>query len=105
MGIALSLTRGKVPLMEKLLAYLRTLDPESRIEFAERCSTSVGYLYKAISVAAHREVRLGGDLVVAIERESGGFVRCEDLRPDVDWGYVRATGSPFMYGKSAGGAP
>jgi len=27
----------------------------------------------------------------AIERATSGSVRCEDLRPDVDWGYLRAT--------------
>lgn len=27
----------------------------------------------------------------AIERLTGGVVRCEDLRPDVDWAIVRAT--------------
>lgn len=25
----------------------------------------------------------------AIERATGGAVRCEELRPDVDWGYLR----------------
>lgn len=28
---------------------------------------------------------------IEIERASGGAVRCEDLRPDVDWAYLRAT--------------
>lgn len=28
----------------------------------------------------------------SIERATGGAVRCEDLRPDVDWDYLRATG-------------
>lgn len=27
----------------------------------------------------------------SIERETGGKVRCEDLHPDVDWGYLRAS--------------
>lgn len=27
-----------------------------------------------------------------IERVTGGLVRCEDLRPDVDWGFIRGTG-------------
>ncbi len=27
----------------------------------------------------------------AIERATNGAVRCEDLRPDVDWAYLRAT--------------
>lgn len=26
-----------------------------------------------------------------IERETRGKVRCEDLRPDVDWAYLRGT--------------
>ena len=27
-----------------------------------------------------------------IERATNGAVRCEDLRPDVDWAYLRGTG-------------
>lgn len=27
----------------------------------------------------------------AIDRATGGEVRCEDLRPDVDWAYLRGT--------------
>lgn len=30
------------------------------------------------------------DRCPAIERETDGAVRCEDLRPDVDWGVLRA---------------
>lgn len=29
-----------------------------------------------------------------IERATAGRVRCEDLRPDVDWAYLRATNCP-----------
>lgn len=25
----------------------------------------------------------------AIERATGGVVRCEELRPDIDWSYIR----------------
>lgn len=32
----------------------------------------------------------------AIERTTGGAVRCEDLRPDVDWAYLRATNCPTV---------
>lgn len=28
----------------------------------------------------------------AIERATGGQVLCEDLRPDIDWTYLRTTG-------------
>lgn len=31
----------------------------------------------------------------AIERLTGGAVRCESLRPDVDWGVVRASSTPI----------
>lgn len=32
----------------------------------------------------------------AIEKATGGIVRCEDLRPDVDWAYLRATNCPTV---------
>lgn len=34
-----------------------------------------------------------------IERETGGAVRCEDLRPDVDWAVLR--GKPLPGGEGA----
>ena len=30
----------------------------------------------------------------AIERASNGLIRCEELRPDFDWAYLRATDCP-----------
>lgn len=30
---------------------------------------------------------------IEIERVTAGAVRCEDLRPDIDWGYLRASAS------------
>ncbi len=30
---------------------------------------------------------------IEIEKAAGGAVRCEDLRPDVDWAYLRGTAS------------
>ncbi len=38
-----------------------------------------------------------------IERATNGAVRCEDLRPDVDWAYLRATDCGVKVG--AGDAP
>jgi DNA-binding transcriptional regulator YdaS (Cro superfamily) len=37
----------------------------------------------------------------AIERATGGAVRCEDLRPDVDWAYLRATDCPVTEREAA----
>ena len=71
--------------MEKLLAYLNSLQKAPRQRFVEGCNTSEAYLRKAIS----KGQRLGESLCIKVDRESGGAVRCEDLRPDVDWAYLR----------------
>ncbi len=71
--------------METLRAFLKSLSPAERTKFARRCGTTVGYLRKATYVRS----KIGGDLAVAIDRESCGAVRLEDLRPDIDWTYVR----------------
>lgn len=34
---------------------------------------------------------LPADHCPAIERATNGAVRCEELRPDVDWAYLRGT--------------
>lgn len=73
--------------MEKLREYLNGLNPDEQERFARRCDTSVGYLRKAIST----KQLLGPNLVIAIERESGGTVTCEDVRSDVDWAFLRNT--------------
>jgi DNA-binding transcriptional regulator YdaS (Cro superfamily) len=38
-----------------------------------------------------RRRRVPADHCPAIERVTGGSVRCEDLRPDVDWAYLRGS--------------
>lgn len=65
--------------------YFKSLDATSRREFAHRCGTSLGYLQ--LVVYGHR--RAGESLAIAIDRESGGTVTVEELRPDVDWAYLR----------------
>ena len=66
--------------------YLFSLDMADRQLFADRCDTTVGHLR---NVAYGRTC--GEKLAVDIERESNGAVRCEDLRPDVEWAYLRAS--------------
>lgn len=56
-------------------------------QFAAVCGTTIGHL-KQIAYG-HRQSNPA--LAINIERESGGAVRCEELRPDVDWAYLRAT--------------
>lgn len=78
--------------MESLRAYLNNLSPSEQAAFAFRCGTTLGYLRKALSVRQ----QLGAALCIEIERESGGSVRVEALRPDVDWAYLRSTDCPVQ---------
>ena len=73
--------------MENLRALLNSLSTQDKKCFAERCGTSIGYLRKALSVKQN----FGESLCINIERESSGAVTCEELRPDVDWAYLRGT--------------
>ncbi len=38
--------------------------------------------------------RIPAEHCPSIERLTNGAVRCEDLRPDVDWAYLRSTATP-----------
>lgn len=80
--------------MDKLRAYLKTLSPDDQAKYAQRCGTTLGYLRKVLSVSSKSEepFKLGESIVIALDRESGGAVPCESLRPDVDWGYLRRGG-------------
>lgn len=73
--------------METLRTYLNGLPKEKRTAYVQACGTTENYLRKAMSVGQ----QLGADLCIALERESGGAVQCEDIRPDVDWAYIRAS--------------
>lgn len=77
--------------MDQLLAFINALPPEQRIAFASACGTTINYLRKACS----KKQQLGADLCIAIERESSGAVTCEQIRPDADWAYLRATAKPL----------
>lgn len=63
-----------------------SMTADQRDDFARRCGTTLGQLR---NVAYGRNC--GEALAISIERESNGAVRCEDLRPDVDWAYLRGT--------------
>jgi hypothetical protein len=69
-----------------LKTYYLSMPMRLRDKFATRCETTLGHLR---NVAYGRIC--GEKLAIAIERESNGVVRCESLRPDVDWSYLRGT--------------
>ena len=62
---------------------------QARIEFAAKCRTTYGHLRNV----AYGQKPCAESLCINIERESGGAVPCESLRPDVDWAYLRGTGT------------
>lgn len=70
----------------KLRDYIRQLSGDELQKFAARCETTVGQIRQ---VSNGR--RPGEKLAVNIDRETGGVVSCESLRPDVDWAYLRNT--------------
>lgn len=76
--------------MDTLRYYLNSLSVLEQAALAERCGTTLNYLRKAIS----KGQRLGETLCINLERESHGVVVCEELRPDVDWAYLRGTVRP-----------
>ncbi|SOD15979.1 YdaS family helix-turn-helix protein [Nitrosomonas ureae] len=73
----------------KLKKYLKNLPVTERDDFASRCNTTFGHLRNV----AYGYKPCGEGLCINIERESSGAIKCEDLRPDVDWAYLRGTGS------------
>ena len=79
-----------------LLEHLKGfVTPAEVQEFAAACDTSPAHLWQV----ARGYRRAGEYLCINIDRESGGKVRCEDLRPDVDWAYLR--GTSVQEGKAA----
>lgn len=90
---------GKLTGMDKLLQYLNSLSKDARTTFCGSCGTSEGYLRKAVS----KSQQLGGDLCILIERESKSAVRCEDLRPDADWAFIRASSNRRSNRQAAAG--
>jgi len=82
------------PNLDPLKRHIKGLpDNAAREAFARNCGTSLNYLRKVLSL---QRFTPDADLCIAIERESAGKVRCEDLRPDADWAYLRATNCPVM---------
>lgn len=72
--------------MEKLRFLLKKMTPEEQKIFALNCGTTIGYLRKRLS---DKTSNLGVKICIEIEDKSDGQVRCEDLRPDVNWAVVR----------------
>jgi DNA-binding transcriptional regulator YdaS (Cro superfamily) len=62
---------------------------QARQHIAHKCGISDDYLYQVLT--GRKSMR--AERCIEIEKAAGGAVRCEDLRPDVDWAYLRGTAS------------
>lgn len=73
----------------KLKDYLRPMTEQQRLNFAMACETSLQYL-KFVAYGAKKASPV---LAMSIEKESGGAVRAEEIRPDLaeKWAYMRST--------------
>jgi DNA-binding transcriptional regulator YdaS (Cro superfamily) len=71
--------------VDDLKTYLESRTPQERRALAQRCGTSVDYLWQIANGLRTPKAALA----VAISRESAGAVRCERLLPGVDWDYLR----------------
>lgn len=70
-----------------LKKYIFAMAKDERDAFASRCGTTYAFLRNV----SYGQRRSGESLCINIERESSGVVTCEELRPDVDWAYLRGT--------------
>jgi len=73
--------------MDTFHTYLKGLTKDERQALADRVGTSVAYLWQI----AYKQRRCKESMAIEIEKASNRAVRVEDLRPDVDWAYVRAS--------------
>lgn len=70
-----------------LHAYIKILDKAKLDDLAARCETTAGQLKQI----AYGNRRASVRLAVSLERETQEKVTCEQLRPDVDWAYLRGS--------------
>jgi DNA-binding transcriptional regulator YdaS (Cro superfamily) len=76
----------------ELREYLSRLTPVDRENLAAACGTTLGHLKNVAHGYNGRRAAAG--LAVELERHSGRAITCEELRPDVDWAFIRATAPP-----------
>lgn len=54
-----------------------------------RLATSLGISSSYLSQLSSGSAPISLERCIDIEKATGGAVRCEELRPDVDWAYLR----------------
>lgn len=62
-----------------LAEYMKTLSPEQKESYAQRCGTTVAYLFQL----SGGHSKASGPLARTLGAQSGGLVQLEALRPDI----------------------
>jgi len=70
---------------QDLLDHINSLSTEEQFYFAQKCETSAAHIRNI----AHGYSPCSEKLAISLDRESHGKVKCEGLRPDVDWPYLK----------------
>lgn len=70
------------------------MDAAARRAIAHKCGIGYDYLYQVLT----GRKKGTAELCIQIEKATSGVVRCEDLRPDVDWAYLRSTANTVPKG-------
>ncbi len=71
----------------KFRDYYYGIPVKRREAFAKRVGVSAGYL----KLVAQGERQVGESVAIEVEKASAGAVTVEELRPDVDWAYLRSS--------------
>lgn len=71
----------------KLRVFFYGLSKQDRENFAKNCNTTVGMLVQIIN----KNRSCNPSLAIDIDRESKGFVLCDELSPGTDFQYLRQT--------------
>ena len=70
----------------KLREYM-SLDGVQPTKLAQELGVAPAYLYQMATGIR----RISAERAIEVEKVTGGLVTCEELRPDVDWAYLRGT--------------
>lgn len=68
----------------KLVEYIRPMNVDERSAFARRCKSTPAQIQQ---LAYGR--RASAELAIRIDIASEGQVSCEEMRPDINWAYLR----------------
>ncbi len=71
--------------IKTLKSYIQNMPKNQRKEFAEKCGTSLGQLMQIYYGRRKCEI----NLAIQIHKNSNNAVTCDDLRPDVDFLFLR----------------